>query len=135
MWKHEDKKDTDRKINAALCVQLQKKATADATADVQAALDEENTAMPSEQLNDLIVKKAKEVVDKQMVQLKRQMRKNSSGEDKSQPSKPGKNGQGLKSKSNAATSKKSDKKKKQPPKQDSTTKSSKKDKQDEATKP
>lgn len=135
VWKHEDKKDTDRKINAALRVQLQKKATADATADVQAALDEENTAMPSEQLNDLIVKKAKEVVDKQMVQLKRQMRKNSSGEDKSQPSKPGKNGQGLKSKSNAATSKKSEKKKKQPPKQDNTAKSSKKDKQDEATKP
>jgi hypothetical protein len=88
VWKHEDKKDTDRKINAALCVQLQKKATADATADVQAALDEENTAMPSEQLNDLIVKKAKEVVDKQMVQLKRQMQKTLRARTKASPPSP-----------------------------------------------
>jgi hypothetical protein len=65
-------------------------------------LDNEDAKLPSEKLSDLIDKGVKKEVAKQVVVIKRQMRKNSLGEVKIQISRPRKNGQASKRKSKAS---------------------------------
>ena len=120
LWNAEEKKDKGREINAALRKELKCQAMLKANEEVEAALDAEDGDQPSEKMLDIIRKDVWKICDKQLVNLKRQARKNSSGEDKNQTSKPGKNGQ--ESKSNSKKSKKN-------PKKDTTTGKSKKQQQ------
>ena len=119
LWTTEDKKEKDRKINAALRKELEPKAIQKATEDVENAMDiEEETG--KERLISEVEKLIEKRSVKQLAQMKKLMRKNYSDEDeeKNQSSKPGKSGQGLKNNSNASTSKKSGKKTKSNQKKD-----------------
>jgi hypothetical protein len=76
VWTQEDAKDHDHMIEAALrkefkC-QVQKEVR---TEKVQDALDDEDAKLPSEMLSDLIDKGVKKELAKQVVVIKRQMRK------------------------------------------------------------
>ena len=125
LWTADDNKDSEHAINAALRKELQPKAMVAANDSVDAAMDVEDSSNPPESLLNFIRKEQKKLGDKQMVMLKRQMRKNYSGDDKNQPLQPTKNGRELKNKSTATASKKK-KAKQSNPKKDTKAKSSKK---------
>jgi len=93
LWKEDDEKDKQRDINAALRIAFKPKAMQTATEAVEAAMDVEDVNNPSKSLIEVIRKEQKKLADKQMVQLKRQMRKNYSGGEKDDlPPKPTENG-------------------------------------------
>ncbi len=102
LWKHDDEKDTQREINAALRQALQPKAMLTANDEVVEAMDAEDANNPSQSLINVIRKEQKRLGDKQMALLKRQMRKNYSGDGKDdQSSRPTKNGRERKGSSKA----------------------------------
>ena len=136
LWMSDDKKDTDRKINAALRKELKPKAIQQATEDVQDAMDLED-----ETDRNRLMSEVQKLIDnnstKQIAQMKKLMRKNFSGEDeaKNQPSRPGKSGQSSNQKSSASKSKQSGKKTKSTQKKDQNAKSSKQKRNDAANPP
>lgn len=132
LWKEDDAKEAQHKINATLKEHLETSSMDDATAEVQAALDAEDQETAVEMINTIIDKRVKNLMDKQMAKLKRQERKNSSGEDKNQTSKPKKNGQDSKKKSNSSAPKKDGKKEQAAPKKDNKASSSSKKKKGKA---
>ena len=142
LWEHDDKKDSDPEINAALRLALKPKAQLDTNDDVDQAMDDVDASNPSSSLIELIRKEQKRYGDKQMVMLKRQMRKNYSADDKKNQSSKAKNGQESKNTSKASKPKKTgapanpkkDNKGKSK-KQKKTNKKDKKDKKDKADEP
>lgn len=118
LWKHDDKRDMEREIEAALEEAFEPAAQRKANDDVEAAMDAEDTNAPSAKLMDAIRKEQKKLADKQMIALKREMRKNYSGDGRNDqpPSKPTKNGRESKHPSQP-TSKKTGKKPAQPNRQ------------------
>ena len=107
LWEHDDKKDSEAEINAALRAALKPKAQRDKNDDVDAAMDEVDASNPSASLIDLIRKEQKKYGDKQMVMLKRQLRKNYSADDKTKnQSSKAKNGRESKKSSKASEPKK-----------------------------
>lgn len=126
VWTQEDAKDRDRMIEAALRKEFKCQDLKEATEQVQDAMDEEDANLPNEKLSDLIDKGIKKELAKQVVAIKRQMKKNSSGGVESQTPKPGKNGQSSKKSSNAsAAAKKNQQQQKSNPKKDKTAEQSK----------
>ena len=76
LWKHDDNKEAQREINAALRKALQPKAMLAANDSVEAAMDSEDANNPSASVLDFIRKEQKKLGDKQMIALKQQLRKN-----------------------------------------------------------
>jgi membrane peptidoglycan carboxypeptidase len=108
VWTQEDAKDRERMIEAALRKEFKCQE-----------LKEEDANLRNKKLSDLIDKGIKKELAKQVVVIKRQMRKNSSGGVESQTPKPGKNGQSSKKSSNAsAAAKKNQQQQKSNPKKD-----------------
>jgi hypothetical protein len=107
LWDTDDEKEATREVNAALREVLKTKALQATNDAVEDAMDAEDEGL-SKPLNDQIREECKKAFEKQMVSLKRQMRKNYSGDDKksNQSSKPTKNGRESKESSKAAASKK-----------------------------
>ena len=85
--------DLEAEINEALRLALKPKAQLDANDDVDQAMDDVDASNPSSSLIELIRKEQKRYGDKQIVMLKRQMRKNYSADDKKNQSSKAKNGQ------------------------------------------
>lgn len=137
VWTQEDTKDRNRMIEAALRKEFKCQAQKEATEKVQDALDDEDAKLPSEKLSDLIDKGVKKELAKQVVVIKRQLRKNSSGEVEIQISKPGKNGQSSKrkSKASAAASKKKKDQQQSNPRKDKKAEQKQKGKQSNAKSP
>jgi hypothetical protein len=132
LWTQDDQKDKQRQINAALQKELQSQAMLAANEAVEAAMDQDDADEPTEAILDVIRKESKKTFEKGMVQLKKQLRKNSSGEgEKNQSSRPTKSGRESKNKSNTSSSKKSGNKTKENPNKDKTDKSSKKKKSED----
>eukprot|EP00956_Cyclotella_meneghiniana_P035785 scaffold118237_cov47-Cyclotella_meneghiniana.AAC.1 len=101
LWNLDDERDVNRKINAEIKKELEKAAIVESTEDVEDELDAiDLTDAPKDKLRDFIDKRVKEGLDKKTVQFKKAMRKNSSGEAKTQTSRP--TASGTKSKNNSA---------------------------------
>lgn len=99
LFRHHDEKDRRRIINAALRTHNQSRAQEQANQAVEMALDAEAT-VDATQINNIIEKKTKEQVGKEVHKIKELLRKKSLGDDKSQALKPTKNGRG---RSNSST--------------------------------
>lgn len=104
LFDHDDRKDKERIINAALREALKPKAMLERNEDVLKAMEIEDGNGPKA-YRDVAREEATKVCERTMAHLKRQIRKNYSGDDKNQSSKPKKNGQESK-KSSAALSQK-----------------------------
>ena len=93
LWANEEAKEKKRKISAALKKLLKPKAMAKANQDVEMALDTADANAPNENLLNVIRKTTKEEVGREVQHIKRNLRKNSLGDDKTQASTPRKSGQ------------------------------------------
>ena len=94
LWEADDAKDNERKINAALRAALKPKEMVQSNDDVEREMDKVDEGANSVKLMDMIRNEATKIV-------KSQMRKNYSGDAKSQVSRPTKNGRGSNVNSNA----------------------------------
>ena len=83
-----DEKEELCKINALLRQELQPDAILDATEEVDQAMDQQDAAAPSKQLEDLIKKLQKEGIEKLGRKLSKDLRKKYSGDNKIQSSTP-----------------------------------------------
>ena len=104
IWNQERQKDEDRKVEAALQLALEPKAIAQATEDVQMALDEESQAK-----QDATIKAAREAARQETRKLVKEAnksgRKKYSGDAESQASRPEKNGRNSSKKSKKSNTK------------------------------
>lgn len=88
-----DEKEELCKINALLRQELKPDAILDATEEVDQAMDQQDAAAPSKQLEDLIKKLQKEGIEKLGRKLSKDLRKKYSGDNKTQSSTPTSHGQ------------------------------------------
>lgn len=96
LWEEDDAKDNERKINAGLRAAQKPKEMVESNEDVEKEMDRVDKGANSVKLMDMIRNEATKIV-------KSQMRKNYSGDAKSQELKPTKNGRGSNVNSNAGT--------------------------------
>ena len=106
LWEHLDAKEEKKAINAALRIALQPKAMLAATLAVEDAMETEDPNEIPPTLLEAIRKEQQKLSDKQMVVLKKQLRKNCSAEDKTKSSSAIKNGPKSGKTSTAAAKKK-----------------------------
>ena len=108
LWKTEDAKEKKRRARAELKEALEKQETLSATQAVEEAMETEDANQVPQGLQDAINKATAKAVGKEVQRVKKSLKKNSSGGDKTKPPKPTKNGH--ESKKDSATSSKKSKK-------------------------
>ena len=103
IWFDEQKKDTKRKINAAIRAELGTEQTAQATADTRSALDSAGAQSQEQRLLDAARKAARAESSKQVQRILTNQRKKSLGDTETQASTPTNNGRSSKQKSKKST--------------------------------
>jgi len=126
LWESIDDKDEDAQINAALKAKRQLKLTATATEQTSQMLSDVDLANPPKELDDYIDKRHKRQVATLRRELKNEMRKNYSGDRKTQRSTPDDNGAASNKLSKKTAAAKQKKKKKEKGKEKETKKKKKK---------
>ena len=92
LWRTEDAKEKKRRARAELKEALIKQETLSATQAVEEAMETEDSNQVPQGLQDAINKATAKAVGKEVQRVKKSLKKNSSGGDKTKPPKPTKNG-------------------------------------------